>query len=395
MDIGASMTLTDLHLSEVARWPNASVTLTSLLQAVPDEPGTSIIFESTAQGVGNEFHRRYKEAKEGKSEYIAIFIAWFENPDYAFPIREGEKFEWTKKELDLKKKFNLTNEQLKWRRFTIRDKCNGKESIFQQEYPSTDEEAFLTSGNKKYDIEIIEQAAKHVIPPIAIGNLLEIPDTKKIEFIYDDHGSIEVWEFPIGGKQYVIAADVGEGTTDGDDSVATVWDHYSWEQVAMCKGKYSPEEFGGLLYDLGRYYGNGMVAPESNSVGLATCIVLKNLGYSNIYYSRKKDEKTNERTRKIGFLTTSRTRSIGIGLLGKAMKDDDLIIRSKDIIDQLKTFVVKESGKVEADQGCLDDCVLSTVIFVSVATELPPADFEKEKQKLRVYSRGGLVSWRR
>lgn len=400
VDIGASMTLTDLHLSEVARWANASQTLTSLLQAIPDEPGTSVIFESTAMGVGGEFHRRYMEAKEGLSGYVAIFIAWFENPEYAFPLREGEIFDWDDKddapfgnEIKLQKRFKLSDEQLKWRRITIRDKCNGKLTTFQQEYPSTDEEAFLTSGSKKYELEIIETAEKHVLPPIAIGELFESPETKIPVFQNNRKGNLQIWEFPVPGRQYVISADVGEGVSDGDYSVATVWDHHSWEQVAMLRGKCSPEDFGGSLYDLGRYFGNGLVAPESNSVGLTSCVILKNLGYPNLYYTRKKDEKTNERTRKIGFLTTSRTRSIGIGLLGKAMKEDDIIIRAKEIIEEIKTFVVKEGGRVEADQGCHDDCVISSVIFVSVATELPVADFQAERQKVNSY-RGGLVSWR-
>ncbi len=395
VDIGASMTLTDLHLSEVARWPNASTTLTSLLQAIPDEPGTSVIFESTAMGVGGEFHRRYMEAKSGESGYIAIFIAWFENPEYAFPIRKGEEFDWDDEELKLRKKFNLSDEQLKWRRITIRDKCNGKVTTFQQEYPSTDEEAFLTSGSKKYDLEIIERAAKHVIPPTDWGEVEENQETKIPEFNSNHRGLLQVWEFPERDEKYVIAADVGEGISDGDDSVATVWKHRNWEQVAMWKGKCSPEDFGGILYDLGRFYGNALVAPESNSVGLTTCVILKNLGYPYIYYTRKKDEKTNERTRKIGFLTTSRTRSIGIGLLGKAMKEDDLTIRAEEIIDQLKTFVVKEGGKVEADQGCHDDCVMSSVIFVSVATELPIPDFARERERIRSIPgyRGGVASW--
>jgi hypothetical protein len=394
VDIGASMTLTDLHLSEVARWANASQTLTSLLQAIPDEPGTSVIFESTAMGVGGEFHRRYMEAKAGLSGYVAIFIAWFENPEYAFPIRPGEIFDWDDDELKLQKKFSLSDEQLKWRRITIRDKCNGKLTTFQQEYPSTDEEAFLTSGSKKYELEIIERAAKHVIPPIAIGELVFDPEKNEALFHNNRRGMLQIWEFPVPGRAYVIAADVCEGVSDGDNSCATVWDHNRWEQVAMLRGKCSPEDFGGLLYDLGKFFGGGLVAPESNSIGLTSCVILKNLGYPNIYYTRKKDEKTNERTRKIGFLTTSRTRSIGIGLLGKAMKEDDIIIRAQEIIDEVKTFVVKEGGKVEADQGCHDDCVISTVIFVSVATELPAPDFEAEKMKTRVLYRGGSASWR-
>lgn len=391
VDVGASMTFKLLHLSEVARWLNAKATLTSLLQAVPDEPGTIIVFESTAQGVGGEFHDMYWAAKKGLSEYIAVFLAWFENPEYQALLETGEVLDLDDEEKVLKRKFKLSPEQLKWRRNTIRDKCNGDVNVFHQEYPSTDEEAFVTSGSRKYNLEDILVAEKHVLPPLYIGELEEG------KFVSNKKGKLQVWEEPDATKRYVVAGDVGEGIETGDPCVATVWDHVTWEQVAMWRGIISPEEFGHILADLGRWYNNALVAPESNSVGLTSCVILKNDGYPNIYYTRKKDEKTQERTRKIGFFTSARTRNIGIGLLGKALREDDVVIRAAEIISELKTFVVKDNGRIEANEGCHDDCVLSTIIGISVMTELPPADFEAERKLLsRSQSyRGGVASWPR
>ena len=376
VDVGASMTLTDLHLSEVARWPNATATLTSLLQAVPDEDGTVVVFESTARGVGGEFWKRYWDAKSGKSEYLAIFIPWFENPEYRTILGWNEKWEDTPEEEDLRSKFNLTDEQLKWRRSTLENKCGGDLLQFQQEYPCTDEEAFLTTGSRKYALDLVVSAEKSVIPPMEVGEI----DQETYIFAPDRRGNFQLWERPIVGKQYIVAGDVGEGVSEGDFSVATIWDHVRWEQVGMWRGRCSPEEFGFILYCIGRYYNQALVAPESNGIGLASCVILKNAGYPNLYYSRKKDEKTLERTRKLGFLTTSRTRGIGIGLLGKALREGDIVIRAKEITQELRTFVVKDNGRVEAEDSCRDDCVVSTIIFVSVATELPPADFEAEKK---------------
>ncbi len=69
-----------------------------VLQAVSDEPGTEIILESTANGVGNFFHRKWRDAETGKSDYIAIFIPWFwqqeyrkaSPPDFMLDEEEGE-----------------------------------------------------------------------------------------------------------------------------------------------------------------------------------------------------------------------------------------------------------------------------------------------------------------
>lgn len=390
VDVGASMTVNMLHLSEVARWPNATATLTSLLQAVPDESGTSVIFESTAQGVGGEFWKRYWDAKSGKSEYIAVFLPWFLNPEYSMLLGWNEKMELIDEEEErLVRDYHLTMEQIKWRRHTLANKCGGDLLMFQQEYPSSDEEAFLTSGFRKYPLEWILNAERHVLPPEMIGNLVE--DEKIVRFEWDKRGQFQVWDEPQPGRQYIVSGDVGEGVSEADFSVATVWDHSSWEQVGMWRGRITPEEFGYVLYTIGRYYNGAMVACESNGIGLASCVILRNIGYPNIYYSRKRDEKTMEKTRKIGFLTTSRTRGIGIGLLGKALKDEDITIRAKEITSELRTFVSKE-GKVEAEEGCHDDCVISSMIFVSVATELPAPDFERERSialRLPTY-RGGL-----
>jgi len=379
------MTLHLIHLSEVARWKNAKATLTSLLQAVPDEPGTCVIFESTAMGVGGEFYELYWKAKRGESDYVAVFLPWFINPEYSKIPPDGAIFDWDDEELLLKKQFNLSTDQLYWRRYAIANLCGGDVNKFKQEYPSTDEEAFLTSGMRKYDLENILRAEKSVIEPSEVGEL------ENGTFTSGRRGNLFLWERPLPGRSYVVAGDPAEGVSEADSSVATVWDHVSWEQVAMWRGRCSPEEFGLILADLGRYYGNALVACESNGIGLASCVILKNTGYPNVYYSRKKDEKTLERTRKLGFLTTSRTRGIGIGLLGKALKEDDLIIRAKEIIQELKTFVVKDNGRIEAEDGCHDDCVLSTMIFVSVATELPPANFESEKSRAHILPqfRGG------
>ena len=51
--VGRSSTIQLFHGSEVAFWPNAESHAAGVLQAVPDEEGTEVILESTANGFGN------------------------------------------------------------------------------------------------------------------------------------------------------------------------------------------------------------------------------------------------------------------------------------------------------------------------------------------------------
>src|SRR5436190_2503393 len=74
--VGRSSTIQLFHGSEVAFWPHAETHAAGILQAVPDEPGTECILESTANGIGNFFHQTWREAESGTNEYIAIFVPW-------------------------------------------------------------------------------------------------------------------------------------------------------------------------------------------------------------------------------------------------------------------------------------------------------------------------------
>ena len=51
--------------------------MTGLMQSVPDDPETCVIVESTANGVGNAFHKLWQLATdpEIESEWIGLFFA--------------------------------------------------------------------------------------------------------------------------------------------------------------------------------------------------------------------------------------------------------------------------------------------------------------------------------
>jgi hypothetical protein len=88
---GRSQTPQLFHGSEVAHWKNAEDHMSSSVQAVPSEPGTEIILETTAKGIGGTFYDMWIKAERGEGDYIAIFFAWFEDADCARPAPEG----WT------------------------------------------------------------------------------------------------------------------------------------------------------------------------------------------------------------------------------------------------------------------------------------------------------------
>ena len=74
---GRSATAQLLHGSEVAYWPSAQEHLSGIMQIIPMEPGTEIILESTANGIGNVFHDLWNSGA-----WKQIFVPWFWQHEY-------------------------------------------------------------------------------------------------------------------------------------------------------------------------------------------------------------------------------------------------------------------------------------------------------------------------
>lgn len=149
--VGRSSTIQYLHGSEVAYWPNAAEHAKGILQTVPDERGTEIFLESTANGVGNYFHQQWQDAEAGLSDFIAIFVPWFWEDRYQREV--SDDFIVTPEEQKLIDLYGLTKEQLAWRRSKIVElSVNGMngEKAFMQEYPCNAAEAFQNTGEDTY-----------------------------------------------------------------------------------------------------------------------------------------------------------------------------------------------------------------------------------------------------
>jgi len=152
-EAGRGTTPTIAHLSEVAFWVHDIKILAGLFQGISQADGTEVILESTANGVGNEFHRLWTGAVAGENEYLPIFVPWFLMGEYQRKLPTG--FEKTVEEEILSKRFNLSDEQIYWRRLKISESGPDK---FKQEYPATPEEAFETANEGYYFAKMISVA---------------------------------------------------------------------------------------------------------------------------------------------------------------------------------------------------------------------------------------------
>lgn len=167
--VGRSQTVQMFHGSEVAFWPNAATHFAGVVQAIPDLPGTEIVLESTANGVGGEFHERWQQAEAGEGDYIVVFIPWFWDVAYQRPVPDG--FVLTAEEAEYLTTYGLTMEQMVWRRAKLSELKDPM--LFKQEYPATAAEAFQMTGHDSFikpePILAARKATHEGIGPLVIG----------------------------------------------------------------------------------------------------------------------------------------------------------------------------------------------------------------------------------
>jgi len=174
--VGRSQTIQLFHGSEVAFWAFAEDHAKGILQAISNEPGTEVILESTANGIGNYFHQRWVAATGGSSEYQAIFVPWYWQAEYTSNdtgFRPSEDEDYL---LKLYGEDGLTNAHLAWRRNKIGDLAKDPEAgleQFKQEYPFSATEAFLNPiANVFINSRLVTRARKADIEingPLIIG----------------------------------------------------------------------------------------------------------------------------------------------------------------------------------------------------------------------------------
>ena len=171
---GRSKTSQLFHGSEVAFWPNAKDHFASSVQTVPDEPGTEIILESTANGVGGEFYERWQKAEAGIGDYIAIFVPWYWEDGYARPVPPEFKLRSDKlqdEDVSEEEYFTLyatkgmTLENMVWRRAKVNELGP---TLFKQEYPAEPDEAFQTTGHDSYikGPDVLRARRNHIAEPL-------------------------------------------------------------------------------------------------------------------------------------------------------------------------------------------------------------------------------------
>lgn len=365
--VGRSDTIQYLHCSELGEWENGYDLVASLFQTVPLLPGTMIFLESTAKGIGNYFYDEWKAATIGDSVFEHFFFPWYEHEEYVLP---AESFDLTEEERELIERFDKEGidrplERLTWRRYKLKEMrrkpgASTAEDQFRQEYPTHWREAFLASGRPVFDISsLIKMEDQAKDPGYYELSVFERKVTPKKAIV----SPLKIWKLPERHRKYTIGADVAEGLAHGDFSVADVMDVETMETVARWRGHADPDQFGDILIELGLLYNHALVGVEINNHGLTTVQRMRDKFYTNLYRREGKlDERIEETTSKLGWLTNVKTKPLMIDRLREVIRDGSLTDWDNTFISECMTYVVDDNGKTNAQEGGHDDCVMAKAI---------------------------------
>ena len=298
------MSINMLYLDEFAFVEDAETFYTATYPVITSGKDSKVIITSTANGVGNMFHKIYESAIHDQSEYKPFTINW-----YDVPGRDEE-----------------------WKNQTI---ANTSEAQFEQEYGNS----FLGTGNT-----------------LVNSNTLLGLKALEADWTKDE---VRVYERPKEGREYICTVDVSKGR-GLDYSTFSIFDvtESPFRQVCTYRdNSVSPMLYPDLLNKYCRPYNDALIIIENNAEGGMVATQLHyDIEYPNVFVQgmTKADD--------IGVTMSRRIKRIGCSTMKELLEENRLIVVDRHTITELMTFVNKGSS-FEADKGYHDDMVMNLVLF--------------------------------
>lgn len=410
--------ITCAHLSEVGLWAETKgkkpedlvQTIVSGIAMIPD---SIIVYESTAKGVGNFFHREWLRAsqKDSLSAFVPVFVAWFDIDIYAEPIDDLPDFirSLTPDEWQMFAD-GATLEGINWyRRKSLEYNDHWR---FVSEYPSTPAEAFQSSGHPFYNLEDVQRLGQNARPPKFVGELSAFDPygTARalcgIKFKKDPRGNLQVWKKPDTeqrvSERYVCVMDIGGMSQLSDRSVICVLDRY-WmaqggvpEVVAEWCGHIAHYRLAWIAAQIATWYHNALLIIESNTFeshrteGQHNEFILDEIArfYPNLFCRTSPEQIAQGVPSRWGFHTNRSTKTMVCDHQRKALENDLYVERSEQAVFEHQTLEIKPNGEIGATEGCHDDRHITRAIGVWACYQhlRPPVVIDPRSDRQKTWS---------
>lgn len=404
--------------SETAQW-NPENIIRSVAGSILDEPLTLIVFESTANGTGNYFHKEWlranlKEGDEGKSQMKPVFVPWFMinlyNKNFKSEKEKQRFAAWLLENKDNSKvsgapdageyywwllEKGATLENINW--YITKRKTFNDHADMAAEFPSDDVEAFKHSGQRVFNMYQVEELRKDCRKPDWVGELQgkDIRGKKSLDelkFIDDKNGNLNVWLMPDKtqrvANRYLTVVDIGGRSKKADYSDIFVLDRY-W-MIFGGKPEVAAEWHGHIDHDLlawkaaqvASFYNDSLLVIESNTAetentdGDNTEYILDQISweYTNLYARTSADNIVEGKATRWGFHVNKFTKPMIMNETVRATREKAYIERENEACDEYLQYEKKPNGSFGAVLGYHDDRLMTRCISLYICfndMELP------------------------
>lgn len=411
-----------VHLSEVGLWRSTEGKkpediVRSACGGVQYRPLTMIVYESTANGIGNFFHDEYESARKGESQFRPLFIPWYDidwnrvefegdeerrafaerllarrNDSNAMSRREesGRYLWWLWSK-------GATLEAIQW--YVMERSKYNSHGQMASECPTDDVEAFVNSGARVFDKYLVEAFKGACSQPSKVGDVYGKGDSgadafRALRFREDSQGQLWVWSEPDAddgsaeeyiSDRYLVVVDIGGRSSKADWSVVVVFDRLGMidgEPPSVVAQWYGHIDIDLLAWKAGQiasWYDNALLVIESNTLethdrqrqvdGDQSHYVLNQLAgvYPNLYARRQSEEDIRQGApRKYGFHTNVATKPMVISNLVKVIREHGYVERDERCLYEFMNYERKQNGSYGAIDGKHDDLLMTRAIGLHV-----------------------------
>jgi hypothetical protein len=419
-----------LHLSECAYYPGSardvSGMIGSLVAGMPktivrpdmsvDTVFSMVFAESTGNGQQGWFYEkcmRIHNNEQGRVDgefgteedvmgWQLIFLPWMERWNATLPFRSHKQQLNFVKSLDeeerlLKEKYELSLEQLHWRRDTLLNDIEGttedeRNRLFKQEHPADIVQCFQPAGGMAFPPEKVDLLHQKAKSPKFVGTLsspirlyneknnARIYGTPKPKLLPRSDGWYFEQRKPLAGEEYCIGVDLAKGTVAGDYSTAVVFSRTRREFVAYIRAKLGPDDMVEPVRLLARRYNDAWINPEEN-YGAHLIEELKKCDRRSRLYWRhaKRGSAGTQVLREFGFNTNEYTKKHLVDLTNHRLANEPHIFTCKEMLKEMMTFeqAITESGNVKypgapPNSGVFDDVLMGGMLALVADYDMPP-----------------------
>jgi hypothetical protein len=399
--LGRGKGITFLHGTETSSWGDEEGLASLLASLAETNPLRYYMFESTARGF-NMYHDMWTVAKKARTQK-AIFCGWWRNQLYAADPESdiyrtywdgklsAEEKEWTR---EVRKIYNyeINSRQMAWWRWKLYEGLKD-ESLMYQEFPPTEDYAFIMTGSSFFSTARCTDAMK--VAKRIEANYFRFSmgaNFQDTELLKSNArlSTMTIWEEPVPQGYYVIGADPAYGSSDWADRFCVqVYRCYAdgLDQVAeFCTSELNTFQFAWVICYLAGAYRNSTLNLEVNGPGQAVINEMRNLkrqatsmggqegkslhdvlGNMQHYLWRRNDNFGNV-SNSIGWVTTHNSKERMLNYFKDYFERNMLQVYSTELLDEMKG-IVRDQGTIAAYGRGKDDRVIASALACAAYAE--------------------------